>query len=79
MGLKNIDFIVPNRFVHGYGLTPELLDEIPTESLPDLLLTVDNGIAAVAGVDAAQARGIKVLVTDHHLAGEIHAASRCHY
>lgn len=70
MGLKNIDFIVPNRFVHGYGLTPELLDEIPTDSQPDLLLTVDNGIAAVAGVDAARARGIRVLVTDHHLAGE---------
>lgn len=70
MGLKNIDFIVPNRFVHGYGLTPELLEEIPQHNQPELLLTVDNGIAAVAGVDAAKARGIKVLVTDHHLAGE---------
>jgi len=70
MGLKNIDFIVPNRFVHGYGLTPELLNEIPTANQPDLLLTVDNGIAAIAGVAAAQERGIKVLVTDHHLAGE---------
>lgn len=70
MGIKNIDFIVPNRFVHGYGLTPELLNEIPTANQPDLLLTVDNGIAAIAGVAAAQERGIKVLVTDHHLAGE---------
>lgn len=70
MGLKHIDFIVPNRFVHGYGLTPELLDEIPEHDQPDLLLTVDNGIAAVSGVDSAKARGIKVLVTDHHLAGE---------
>lgn len=70
MGLKSINFIVPNRFIHGYGLTPELLDEIPLEQQPDLLLTVDNGIAAVAGVEAAQKRGIKVLVTDHHLAGE---------
>lgn len=70
MGLKNIDFIVPNRFVHGYGLTPELVAEIPEASQPDLLLTVDNGIAALAGVESAQGRGMKVLVTDHHLAGE---------
>jgi single-stranded-DNA-specific exonuclease len=70
MGLHDIDFIVPNRFVHGYGLTPELLDEIPVDNQPDLLLTVDNGIAAIAGVEAAHARGIRVLVTDHHLAGE---------
>ncbi|MED5510640.1 MAG: single-stranded-DNA-specific exonuclease RecJ [Pseudomonadota bacterium] len=69
-GLKHIDFIVPNRFVHGYGLTPELLDEIPLEKQPDLLLTVDNGIAAIAGVREARERGIKVLVTDHHLAAE---------
>lgn len=70
MGLQNIDFIVPNRFVHGYGLTPELVAEIPKPSQPDLLLTVDNGIAAVAGVEAACRRGMKVLVTDHHLAGD---------
>ena len=69
-GLKHIDFIVPNRFVHGYGLTPELLDEIPLEKQPDLLLTVDNGIAAIAGVREARERGIRVLVTDHHLAAE---------
>lgn len=70
MGLNNIDYIVPNRFIHGYGLTPELLDEIPQQNQPDLLLTVDNGIAAIAGVEKAQQRGIKVLVTDHHLAGD---------
>jgi single-stranded-DNA-specific exonuclease len=69
-GLQHIDFIVPNRFVHGYGLTPELLDEIPQQQQPDLLLTVDNGIAAIDGVNAAKERDIKVLVTDHHLAGE---------
>jgi single-stranded-DNA-specific exonuclease len=69
-GLKHIDFIVPNRFVHGYGLTPELLDEIPLEKQPDLLLTVDNGIAAISGVREARERGIRVLVTDHHLAAE---------
>lgn len=71
MGAKSLDYIVPNRFVHGYGLTPELLAEVPKENQPDLLLTVDNGIASIAGVEAAHARGIKVLITDHHLPGEI--------
>lgn len=71
MGLQNIRFIVPNRFVHGYGLTPELVNDIAEDNQPDLLLTVDNGIAAVAGVEAAHQRGMKVLVTDHHLAGEV--------
>ncbi|OUR63845.1 single-stranded-DNA-specific exonuclease RecJ [Methylophaga sp. 42_25_T18] len=70
MGLKYIDYIVPNRFVHGYGLTPELLADIPQDNQPDLLITVDNGIASVAGVEQAHKRGIKVLVTDHHLPGE---------
>ena len=70
MGIQDLDYIVPNRFVHGYGLTPELLADIPDDEQPDLLLTVDNGIAALAGVQAAKARGIRVLVTDHHLAAE---------
>jgi single-stranded-DNA-specific exonuclease len=70
MGVKDIDYIVPNRFVHGYGLTPALLDEIAPEDQPDLLITVDNGISSHAGVTAAQQRGMKVLVTDHHLPGE---------
>lgn len=70
MGLTHIDAIVPNRFLHGYGLTPELLADIPSDKQPDLLLTVDNGIAAIEGVEAAHRRGMKVLVTDHHLAGE---------
>jgi len=70
MGAKHLDYIVPNRFVHGYGLTPELLAEIPEDNQPDLLLTVDNGIASIEGVAAAHARGIKVLVTDHHLPGD---------
>jgi len=71
MGVNHIDYIVPNRFVHGYGLTPELLADIPQENQPELLITVDNGIASVAGVEEAHKRGIKVLVTDHHLPGEI--------
>ena len=70
MGAKYLDYIVPNRFIHGYGLTPELLADIPIEEQPDLLLTVDNGIASIAGVEAAHKRGIKVLVTDHHLPGD---------
>lgn len=70
MGVKHIDYIVPNRFVHGYGLTPELLADIPEENQPELLITVDNGIASVAGVEEAHKRGIKVIVTDHHLPGE---------
>jgi len=70
MGAQHLDYIVPNRFIHGYGLTPELLAEIPLQEQPDLLLTVDNGIASIAGVAAAHKRGIKVLVTDHHLPGD---------
>ena len=70
MGAQHLDYIVPNRFIHGYGLTPELLSEIPETEQPDLLVTVDNGIASIEGVDAAHKRGIKVLVTDHHLPGE---------
>ena len=70
MGVSEIDYIVPNRFVHGYGLTPALLDEIPQVGQSDLLITVDNGISSHAGVTAAQQRGMKVLVTDHHLPGE---------
>lgn len=70
MGAQHLDYIVPNRFVHGYGLTPELLAEVVEHNQPDLLLTVDNGIASIAGVEAAHKRGIKVLITDHHLPGE---------
>ncbi|MFW5450948.1 MAG: single-stranded-DNA-specific exonuclease RecJ [Methylophagaceae bacterium] len=70
MGAGRVDYIVPNRFKHGYGLTPELLADIPRDQQPDLLITVDNGIASISGVDAAHDRGMKVLVTDHHLPGE---------
>tara|TARA_R110001583_G_scaffold41891_1_gene133138 strand:- start:35861 stop:37594 length:1734 start_codon:yes stop_codon:yes gene_type:complete len=70
MGAQHLNYIVPNRFVHGYGLTPELLAEVPEQQQPDLLLTVDNGIASIAGVEAAHARGMKVLITDHHLPGD---------
>jgi single-stranded-DNA-specific exonuclease len=65
-----VDFIVPNRFEYGYGLTPEIV-ELAAESAPDIIVTVDNGIASVAGVEAARERGIEVLVTDHHLPGDV--------
>ncbi|NOQ82228.1 MAG: single-stranded-DNA-specific exonuclease RecJ, partial [Methylophaga sp.] len=70
LGAKHLDYIVPNRFVHGYGLTSELLAEIPLEQQPELLLTVDNGIASIEGVQVARDRGMKVLITDHHLPGD---------
>mgnify|MGYP000547621976 CR=1 FL=1 len=69
MGAASVDYRVPNRFEFGYGLSPELV-ELARCDAPDLILTVDNGITAHAGVDAAAAAGIDVLVSDHHLPGE---------
>ncbi len=63
-----VDFLVPNRFEFGYGLTPEIV-AIAAERHPGLIITVDNGIASVEGVAAARSRGIEVLITDHHLPG----------
>jgi len=63
------DFIVPNRFEYGYGLTPEIV-RLAAESKPDILVTVDNGIASVEGVAEANRLGMQVLVTDHHLPGD---------
>lgn len=68
MGFAHVDYIVPNRFEYGYGLTPEIVALAKTR-LPDLLMTVDNGISSVDGVAAAQALGMQVLITDHHLPG----------
>lgn len=65
-----VDYIVPNRFEYGYGLTPEIVALTIKEKSPDIIVTVDNGIASLDGVAAANAQGIKVLVTDHHLPGE---------
>ena len=64
-----VDFIVPNRFEYGYGLTPEIV-QLAAQSHPDFIVTVDNGIASVEGVAAAKKLGIEVLVTDHHLPGD---------
>lgn len=66
MGHEHVDYLVPNRFDFGYGLTPELV-EIAAERRPGLILTVDNGISAHAGIEAAARHGIDTLVTDHHL------------
>lgn len=67
-----VDFMVPNRFETGYGLSPEVIDIIlqRADERPDLIITVDNGIASVAGVDYAKQHGIDVIVTDHHLPGD---------
>jgi single-stranded-DNA-specific exonuclease len=67
-GFTAVDFLVPNRFEFGYGLTPEIVG-LAAERNPSLIITVDNGISSIAGVAAARARGIQVLVTDHHLPG----------
>jgi single-stranded-DNA-specific exonuclease len=67
-GFPAVDFLVPNRFEFGYGLTPEIV-ALARQRGPELIVTVDNGIASNAGVEAARAAGIDVLITDHHLAG----------
>jgi single-stranded-DNA-specific exonuclease len=67
-GFAAVDFLVPNRFRFGYGLTPEIV-ALAAQRSPTLIVTVDNGISSNAGVDAARARGIEVLITDHHLPG----------
>lgn len=69
LGHEKVSFLVPNRFDFGYGLSPEIV-AVACQNKPDLLITVDNGISSIAGVKAAREAGLKVLVTDHHLAGE---------
>lgn len=68
MGAMHVDYLVPNRFEYGYGLTPEIV-ALAADRQPDLIVTVDNGISSLEGVAAARALGIATLVTDHHLAG----------
>jgi single-stranded-DNA-specific exonuclease len=63
-----VGYLVPNRFEYGYGLTPEIV-QLATTRQPDIIITVDNGIASVEGVDAANKAGIDVVITDHHLPG----------
>jgi single-stranded-DNA-specific exonuclease len=70
MGFESVDFLVPNRFDYGYGLTPEIV-ELAQQKTPDIIITVDNGISSVDGVACANKRGIKVIITDHHLPGKV--------
>ncbi len=72
-GLESVDYLVPNRFDFGYGLSPQIVDvAVDSEhySKPDLIITVDNGISSIAGVKRAAEFGVPVVVTDHHLAGD---------
>ncbi len=69
LGASAVDFLVPNRFEFGYGLTPEIVD-VALASKPDLIITVDNGISSIEGVDHARSNGCQVIVTDHHLPGD---------
>ncbi|HVY08411.1 MAG TPA: single-stranded-DNA-specific exonuclease RecJ [Burkholderiales bacterium] len=75
LGAK-VEYLVPNRFEFGYGLTPEIV-KLAAQRRPDFLITVDNGIASVDGVDEAAKLGIAVLVTDHHLPGPVLPAAAC--
>lgn len=69
MGASPVQYLVPNRFEYGYGLTPEIVD-LARELSPDLIVTVDNGISSIEGVARARELGIRTLVTDHHLPGD---------
>ncbi|HGE8463772.1 single-stranded-DNA-specific exonuclease RecJ [Serratia nevei] len=69
MGGATVDYLVPNRFEDGYGLSPEVVEQAAARGA-ELIVTVDNGISSHAGVDVAHAKGMQVLVTDHHLPGE---------
>jgi len=80
MGALQVDYLVPNRFEYGYGLTPEIVllaagisnpTETPGDACPQLIITVDNGISSLEGIALARSLGINVLVTDHHLPGEV--------
>lgn len=70
MGAAAVDYLVPNRFDFGYGLSPELV-AVAAPRRPDLIITVDNGISSLDGVSACREAGIRVLITDHHLPGEV--------
>jgi len=67
-GFANVDYLIPDRFVAGYGLSPAIVDVAAARN-PALLITVDNGITSLAGTERARAHGIEVMITDHHLAG----------
>ncbi len=68
LGAHNVRFVVPNRFTHGYGLSPALVDDMPEQT--QLIITVDSGVSNVEGVARAKELGRKVIITDHHLPGD---------
>lgn len=68
LGAAEVGYLVPNRFAYGYGLTPEIV-HVARDLEPELIITVDNGVSSIDGVQAARAQGMRVLVTDHHLPG----------
>ena len=70
LGFASVDFLIPNRFKTGYGLTVEIVKQAIIEKKPDVLLTVDNGISSIDGVDYAISQGLEVVITDHHLPGK---------
>ena len=76
LGFEQPDFLVPDRFRYGYGLTPEIV-RVAAERRPDLIMTVDNGMSSLEGVAEARRLGIEVLVTDHHLPGRELPAAAC--
>ncbi|PSW98450.1 single-stranded-DNA-specific exonuclease RecJ [Photobacterium iliopiscarium] len=69
LGCRNVDYLVPNRFDDGYGLSPEVAQQAIDRGA-ELIMTVDNGVSSIDGVAAAKAQGVQVLVTDHHLPGD---------
>ena len=71
LGFRQLDYVIPSRFEYGYGLSPAIVDLACNEYQAQLIVTVDNGVASVDGVAHANARGVDVLVTDHHLAPEL--------
>ncbi|WP_299796054.1 single-stranded-DNA-specific exonuclease RecJ [uncultured Shewanella sp.] len=70
MGAAKVDYLIPNRFDYGYGLSPEIVAVAHSKGA-ELLITVDNGISSIEGVAAAKARGMQVVITDHHLPGDV--------
>jgi single-stranded-DNA-specific exonuclease len=69
LGFNKVSYLIPNRFKHGYGLTPEIA-MIATKKKPYLIITVDNGISSIEGIHILNKMGIKVIITDHHLPGK---------
>ena len=75
MGAK-VSYLIPNRFEHGFGLTPAIVSEAIARHAPQVIVTVDNGIASIDGIQEAARQGLEVLITDHHLPGE-HLPDNC--